>query len=225
MQSLYDDEPRSIFVIRNPFKFLLHKGRQIGSYLAGGLVSPRGVEDKQNLLILLGKTRWLLDGGFFLTQWFNLQRHRQNMERLGWALKIGSLGFLPLWVWLCKLQSGDSAWEKNHLAIKRVTNNAALLLHRINLIDKSRLQGEAFSYAGSDLVWKARLFLFVGFALLGFGFAGSCVSTRWHRQRELYSLMAIFMVECDDYQVYCTSWWTRPLLRCGSGHSMWIDHA
>jgi hypothetical protein len=120
---------------------------------------------------------------------------------------------------------GDSAWEKNHLAIYRVTNNVALLLHRINLIDKSRLQGEAFSYAGSDLVWKARLFLFVGFALLGFGFAGSCVSTRRHRQRELYSLIAIFMVECDDYQVYRTSWWTRPLLRCGSGHSMWIDHA
>lgn len=46
----------------------------------------------------------------------------------------------------------------------------------INLIDKSRLQGEAFSYAGSGLVWKARLFLFLGFALIAGGFAGSCVS-------------------------------------------------
>jgi TRAP-type mannitol/chloroaromatic compound transport system permease small subunit len=45
----------------------------------------------------------------------------------------------------------------------------------INLIDKSRLQGEAFSYAGSGLVWKARLFLFLGFALIAGGFAGSCV--------------------------------------------------
>jgi hypothetical protein len=44
------------------------------------------------------------------------------------------------------------------------------------LIDKSRLQGEAFSYAGSGLVWKARLFLFLGFALIAGGFAGSCVS-------------------------------------------------
>ncbi|CAO3622699.1 unnamed protein product [Cunninghamella blakesleeana] len=44
----------------------------------------------------------------------------------------------------------------------------------INLIDKSRLHGEAFSYSTSDLVWKARLFLFLGFALIGFGFAGSC---------------------------------------------------
>jgi hypothetical protein len=43
------------------------------------------------------------------------------------------------------------------------------------LIDKSRLQGEAFSYAGSGLVWKARLFLFLGFALIAGGFAGSCV--------------------------------------------------
>lgn len=48
-------------------------------------------------------------------------------------------------------------------------------LHSINLIDKSRLQGEAFSYAGSGLVWKARLFLFLGFALIAGGFAGSCV--------------------------------------------------
>ncbi|KAG1603947.1 hypothetical protein G6F47_001367 [Rhizopus delemar] len=44
----------------------------------------------------------------------------------------------------------------------------------INLIDKNRLQGEAFSYAGSGLVWKARLFLFLGFALIAGGLAGSC---------------------------------------------------
>jgi hypothetical protein len=43
------------------------------------------------------------------------------------------------------------------------------------LIDKNRLQGEAFSYAGSGLVWKARLFLFLGFALIAGGLAGSCV--------------------------------------------------
>ncbi|KAI9487039.1 MAG: hypothetical protein EXX96DRAFT_63574 [Benjaminiella poitrasii] len=44
----------------------------------------------------------------------------------------------------------------------------------INLIDKSRLQDEAAAYAGSNLVWKARLFLFLGFALIAGGFAGSC---------------------------------------------------
>ncbi|CAO3664145.1 unnamed protein product [Rhizopus stolonifer] len=45
----------------------------------------------------------------------------------------------------------------------------------INLIDKNSLQGEAFSYAGSGFVWKARLFLFLGFALIAGGLAGSCV--------------------------------------------------
>ncbi|KAM3581114.1 Vacuolar protein sorting-associated protein 68 [Umbelopsis sp. WA50703] len=46
----------------------------------------------------------------------------------------------------------------------------------INLIDKSSLHGETFSYSGDSLVWKARLFLFVGFALIAGGLAGSvCV--------------------------------------------------
>ncbi|KAJ2962521.1 hypothetical protein NQZ79_g2353 [Umbelopsis isabellina] len=43
----------------------------------------------------------------------------------------------------------------------------------INLIDKSSLHGETFSYSGDSLVWKARLFLFVGFALIAGGLAGS----------------------------------------------------
>ncbi|KAH8553630.1 hypothetical protein BGW37DRAFT_486476 [Umbelopsis sp. PMI_123] len=46
----------------------------------------------------------------------------------------------------------------------------------INLIDKSSLHGDTFSYSGDSLVWKARLFLFVGFALIAGGLAGSvCV--------------------------------------------------
>lgn len=39
MQSnMYDDEHQSIFVFRNPLRFLSRKGRQIGAYLSGGLV-------------------------------------------------------------------------------------------------------------------------------------------------------------------------------------------
>ncbi|SAL98158.1 hypothetical protein [Absidia glauca] len=129
MQSLYDDEPQSIFVIKNPFRFLSHKGRQVGSYIAGGLVGYSVVLPRlpcQAHLLLLPSTaspQDSVDMGF--EDWFS-----------------GLLSTLGMIV--------------------------------INLIDKSRLQGEAFSYAGSDLVWKARLFLFVGFALIGFGFAGSC---------------------------------------------------
>lgn len=36
--SMYDDESQSIFVFRNPLRFLSRKGRQIGAYLSGGLV-------------------------------------------------------------------------------------------------------------------------------------------------------------------------------------------
>jgi len=43
----------------------------------------------------------------------------------------------------------------------------------INLIDKSRLQGDSFSFSGSGVAWKARLFLFLGFALMAGGLAGS----------------------------------------------------
>jgi hypothetical protein len=71
------------------------------------------------------------------------------------------------------------------------------------LIDKSRLQGEAFSYAGSGLVWKARLFLFLGFALIAGGFAGSCVGF-------LYAIFQClvgtnnFVLVCLNYQVHCS---------------------
>ncbi|RUS28166.1 hypothetical protein BC938DRAFT_482221 [Jimgerdemannia flammicorona] len=46
----------------------------------------------------------------------------------------------------------------------------------INLIDKSRLQGGDSFYAGDGVAWKARLYLFVGFALMAGGLAGSVVS-------------------------------------------------
>lgn len=46
----------------------------------------------------------------------------------------------------------------------------------INSIEKSRLSADSFSYSGSGVAWKARLVLFLGFALLAGGLAGSVVS-------------------------------------------------
>lgn len=43
----------------------------------------------------------------------------------------------------------------------------------INSIDKSRLSADSFSYSGDGIAWKARLVLFLGFALLAGGLAGS----------------------------------------------------
>jgi len=44
----------------------------------------------------------------------------------------------------------------------------------INLIDKDRIRGEE-GFSDSRAVWRARLFLFVGFALMAGGLAGSVV--------------------------------------------------
>ncbi|KAH8110034.1 UPF0220-domain-containing protein [Phellopilus nigrolimitatus] len=42
----------------------------------------------------------------------------------------------------------------------------------VNLIDKDRIKGEEV-YADARAVWRARLFLFIGFALMAGGLAGS----------------------------------------------------
>ncbi|KAG4305514.1 hypothetical protein PORY_001070 [Pneumocystis oryctolagi] len=43
----------------------------------------------------------------------------------------------------------------------------------INSIDKNRLISNTFIYTGYNIVWKARLLLFLGFSLLASGLAGS----------------------------------------------------
>lgn len=59
----------------------------------------------------------------------------------------------------------------------------------VNLIDKDRIKGEE-TYADARAVWRARLFLFIGFALMAGGLAGSVVSfvsfsPCIHRNRDL----------------------------------------
>lgn len=44
----------------------------------------------------------------------------------------------------------------------------------INLIDKDRIRGDE-GFGDSRAVWRARLFLFIGFALMAGGLAGSVV--------------------------------------------------
>jgi len=45
----------------------------------------------------------------------------------------------------------------------------------VNLIDKDRVRGEE-GFGDSRAVWRARLFLFISFALMAGGLAGSVVS-------------------------------------------------
>ncbi|KAF4304501.1 Vacuolar protein sorting-associated protein 68 [Botryosphaeria dothidea] len=50
---------------------------------------------------------------------------------------------------------------------------SALGMLVINSIDKSRLSADSFSYSGNGVAWKAKLVLFLGFALMAGGLAGS----------------------------------------------------
>ncbi|KAK6402594.1 Vacuolar protein sorting-associated protein 68 [Oleoguttula sp. CCFEE 5521] len=43
----------------------------------------------------------------------------------------------------------------------------------INSIDKPRLSGDTFAYSGDGVAWKARVVLFMGFAAMAGGLAGS----------------------------------------------------
>ena len=45
----------------------------------------------------------------------------------------------------------------------------------VNLIDKDRIRGEGFGAGDERAVWRARLFLFIGFACMAGGLAGSVV--------------------------------------------------
>ncbi|KAI8063684.1 uncharacterized protein B0P05DRAFT_555267 [Gilbertella persicaria] len=122
MHSMYDDEPQSIFVFKNPLRFLSRKGRQIGAYTSGGLLA------------------------------------------VGWWIFIDAV------INSAKYNGATSMGFEDWFSGILTTFGMVV----INLIDKNRLQGESAMYAGSGLVWKARLFLFLGFALIAGGFAGAC---------------------------------------------------
>jgi len=50
---------------------------------------------------------------------------------------------------------------------------SALGMLVINSIEKSRLSADSYSYSGTGVTWTARLVLFLGFALMAGGLAGS----------------------------------------------------
>ena len=52
---------------------------------------------------------------------------------------------------------------------------SALGMLVINSIEKSRLSADSYSYSGTGVAWKAKLVLFLGFALMAGGLAGGVV--------------------------------------------------
>ena len=60
----------------------------------------------------------------------------------------------------------------------------------INLIDKDRVQGNE-DFGDSRAVWRARLFLFIGFALMAGGLAGSVVSSHTSLRFDLFGISSV----------------------------------
>lgn len=61
---------------------------------------------------------------------------------------------------------------------------SALGMLVINSIEKTRLSADSYSYSGTGVAWKARLVLFLGFALMAGGLAGSVVRDAIFAKRE-----------------------------------------
>lgn len=70
----------------------------------------------------------------------------------------------------------------------------------INLIDKDRIRGEE-GFGDSRAVWRARLFLFIGFALMAGGLAGSVVSIKFSTLL-LYCIYYVLCLDRSCSQIY-----------------------
>jgi len=63
----------------------------------------------------------------------------------------------------------------------------------INSIEKTRLSADSFSYSGNGVAWKARLVLFLGFALMAGGLAGSVTVMTLKYLLHDYTLRTMYM--------------------------------
>ncbi|KEF61692.1 uncharacterized protein A1O9_03261 [Exophiala aquamarina CBS 119918] len=70
---------------------------------------------------------------------------------------------------------------------------SALGMLVINSIEKSRLSADSFSYSGNGVAWKARTVLFLGFALMAGGLAGSATVMALKYLFKDYAAQTVYM--------------------------------
>ncbi len=100
---------------------------------------------------------------------------------------------------------------------------SALGMLVINSIEKSRLSGDSFySGSGSGVAWKARLVLFLGFALMAGGLAGSVVCPLTMRLLEVSQANTVFE-DCPSPQI-CRPGISvpNPLFRYSQRNCQWF---
>ena len=83
----------------------------------------------------------------------------------------------------------------------------------VNVIDKDRVRGDE-GFGDSSAVWRARLFLFIGFSLIAGGLAGSVVRTFLSLLFRMFVLSRVltgccvcvgyfFFLDCACVEVHC----------------------
>ncbi|KAI9718926.1 MAG: hypothetical protein M1812_003810 [Candelaria pacifica] len=105
-------------------------------------------------------------------QWMNSANTRTAGVYLSGALfSLGFFFFVDASTFSHSAKNGSEVHIKFVDWIPGICSSLGMLV--INSIEKTRLSADSFSYSGSGVAWKARLVLFLGFALMAGGLAGS----------------------------------------------------
>ncbi|KAH0566405.1 hypothetical protein GP486_000188 [Trichoglossum hirsutum] len=105
-------------------------------------------------------------------EWMNSQTARTAGVYLAGALfSLGFFFFIDASVFSHSSRNASEAHIKFVDWLPGICSALGMLV--INSIDKSHLAQDSYSYSGEGNSWKARLVLFMGFALMAGGLAGS----------------------------------------------------
>ncbi|KZF21332.1 UPF0220-domain-containing protein [Xylona heveae TC161] len=106
-------------------------------------------------------------------QWLNSANMRTSGVYLSGALfALGLFFFVDAAAYSHSPKNGSDVHIKFIDWIPGICSTLGMLV--VNSIDKTRLTGDdGFSYSGNGVAWKAKLVLFLGFALMAGGLAGS----------------------------------------------------
>ncbi|EEQ32636.1 Vacuolar protein sorting-associated protein 68 [Microsporum canis] len=109
---------------------------------------------------------------FRFTKWFNNANARTSgIYASGALFSIGLFFLIDAASFSHSSRNGSTVHVKFVDWIPGICSALGMLV--INSIEKSRLSADSFSYSGDSVAWKARFVLFLGFALLAGGLAGS----------------------------------------------------
>ncbi|PGH28489.1 hypothetical protein GX50_08769 [[Emmonsia] crescens] len=119
------------------------------------------MDDSDNRLFRFTKPRWLSSAN----------AHTAGIYASGGLFSLGFFFLIDAAAFSHSSKNGSFVHIKFVDWIPGICSALGMLV--INSIEKSRLSADSFSYSGNGVAWKARFVLFLGFALLAGGLAGS----------------------------------------------------